>query len=173
MFFFKQCSYVQVPAGCLSLLVEMDRFSGDPVLFLKAFLDGSKPTAIPTVMDFAEFSDEHSFRSRLNHHFRLTTNVPEAGQRYYVAVYNNDAYVQQRARYELRASWVTARAGGPAVLCPKDCWSRGKCRAGGGAGQFRCYCNQGRLRVLFSTRGEARYMETGLCRHLLGITDPQ
>lgn len=134
----------QVPAGCLSLLVEMDRLSGDPVLFLKSFLDGTDPTSLPTVIDFADFADEISFRSRLNHHFKLVTNVPKSGQRYYIAVYNNDAYIQQRTNYELRAAWVTARIGSPAVLCPKDCWGRGKCSKASGISQFKCHCSQGR-----------------------------
>ena len=45
---------------------------------------------VPVVQDYADFADVDSFQQRLDGHFILNTNV--LAGRYYIGVYNNDAY---------------------------------------------------------------------------------
>ena len=46
------------------------------------------------VQDYADFADVDSFQQRLDYHFILNTNV--LAGRYYIGVYNNDAYFKVR-----------------------------------------------------------------------------
>ena len=46
------------------------------------------------VQDYADFADVDSFQQRLDDHFILNTNV--LAGRYYIGVYNNDAYFKVR-----------------------------------------------------------------------------
>ncbi|GMH44443.1 hypothetical protein BSKO_12395 [Bryopsis sp. KO-2023] len=133
---------LEVPAGSRVLLVEMRRSAGDPILFVKDFAEGAEPTSLPSIIEFPKYADETSFRSRLNFHYRFIRDVGVERSRYYVAVFNNDAYMEERARYELKASWQRARVGSP-VLCPNDCWDRGSCSEGNGSMDFACECHRG------------------------------
>ena len=45
---------------------------------------------VPVVQDYADFADVDSFQQRLDYHYILNTNM--LAGRYYIGVYNNDAY---------------------------------------------------------------------------------
>ena len=49
---------------------------------------------MPAIQDYAGFADVASFQQRLDYHYILNTNV-QAGK-YYIGVYNNDAYFKVR-----------------------------------------------------------------------------
>jgi hypothetical protein len=90
------------------LLVELTRSRGDPVLFLKNKNEGNVVGGLPTVADYTLFADSEAFRSRLNYHHRQLGEVDMAGVEsgvakgtYYVAVFNNDIYLQEQAAYTL------------------------------------------------------------------------
>jgi hypothetical protein len=84
-----------------TLLVELDRQGGDPVLFLKPKQQGFVPGGLPTASDFNLFADTLSYRSRLNYHYRYVPSV-EVGS-YYVGVFNNQRYLNQTADFSIRA----------------------------------------------------------------------
>jgi len=132
-----------------SLLVEMSRRRGDPVLFVKHADDGFLMGGLPTVFDYREFADTNSFRSRLNYHYRLLENV-RAGK-YYIAVFNNDVYIQEDADFSVRVISATTRLpnsiGSGTGLCPAQCHAfedppQGRCDMTG-FGKDQCVCNQG------------------------------
>lgn len=50
---------------------------------------------VPAVQDYAEFADVDSFQQRLDYHYILDTNV--LAGRYYIGVYNNNAYFKVHA----------------------------------------------------------------------------
>lgn len=58
--------------------MEMSRTSGDPVLFVKPAAEGYQAGALPSVLDYGNFSDSVSFRERLDQHSRLL-HAPPAG----------------------------------------------------------------------------------------------
>ena len=66
----------QLPEGVQGLLVEMNRSSGDPVLFVKPAAAGFRPGGLPSVLDYDNFTDSVSFRERLNSHSRLLQMPP-------------------------------------------------------------------------------------------------
>ncbi|CAD7705272.1 unnamed protein product, partial [Ostreobium quekettii] len=139
---------VQVPPGTTTLLVEMRRSSGDPALFLRGFLSGQEPTAVPNANEFAAFADVDSFRARLNYHYRLQTDVDRESYdspRFYIAVYNNDVHMKEEAKYVLRASWDASRPGSNDSLCPSQCSSRGRCvlLSAHTKPPFECHCDEG------------------------------
>ncbi len=51
---------------------------------------------VPVVQDYADYADVDSFQQRLDYHYILNTNV--LAGRYYIGVYNNDAYFKVRAQ---------------------------------------------------------------------------
>jgi len=69
---------VQLPERAEDLLVEMSRTSGDPVLFVKPAAEGYQAGALPSVLDYGNFTDSVSFRERLDQHSRLL-HAPPAG----------------------------------------------------------------------------------------------
>lgn len=131
-----------------NLLVEMKRTRGDPVLFVKHAGDGFLPGGVPTVFDYQKFADTDSFRSRLNYHYRLINAKPGT---YYIAVFNNDVYIKENARYEVRVTKAlpTKASPGlsPAGLCPANCHAdndppHGMCGIAA-SGKDRCECKHG------------------------------
>ena len=48
---------VQVSEGVEQMVVEMNRTRGDPVLFVKPLAGGYQPGFLPSVLDFANYSD--------------------------------------------------------------------------------------------------------------------
>lgn len=55
------------PAGG-TILVEMNRTRGDPVLFLKRHDEGFARNAVPSFQDYDFFADSSSYKERLNYH---------------------------------------------------------------------------------------------------------
>jgi len=51
---------------------------------------------VPVVQDYADYADVDSFQQRLDYHYILDTSV--LAGRYYIGVYNNDAYFKVRAQ---------------------------------------------------------------------------
>eukprot|EP00740_Mantoniella_antarctica_P009749 CAMPEP_0181386778 /NCGR_PEP_ID=MMETSP1106-20121128/23335_1 /TAXON_ID=81844 /ORGANISM="Mantoniella antarctica, Strain SL-175" /LENGTH=921 /DNA_ID=CAMNT_0023507049 /DNA_START=232 /DNA_END=2997 /DNA_ORIENTATION=+ len=108
----------------VTMLVELERIAGDPVLFVKRVDDPAAGLqgGVPAVSDYADFADTEGFRSRVNYHFRLLENVVPG--RYYVAVFNNDVYIESAAQFTLTARYslpsITGRTVGP-TLCPANC----------------------------------------------------
>ena len=170
--------YVDVVAASAdpeaALLVEMRRDGGDPVLFVKR-ADGSgagdsvsetdgewvaegadsawetaSTGTTPWVGDFDDFADADGFRSRLNYHYLMLAGA-RAG-RYYVAVFNNDAYLTQTARVSVNAR-VAFGAAADDPLCPMACGAddasapRGSCLPppppAGAAPAGTCQCADG------------------------------
>lgn len=48
---------MQVSEGVEQMVVEMNRSRGDPVLFVKPLAGGYQPGFLPSVLDFANYSD--------------------------------------------------------------------------------------------------------------------
>mmetsp|Transcript_27371 Transcript_27371/g.37752 ORF Transcript_27371/g.37752 Transcript_27371/m.37752 type:complete len:617 (+) Transcript_27371:3-1853(+) len=116
---------INVERKVSALLVELRRYSGDPVLFVKPKYQGYVPGGVPTISDFEQFADVEGFRSRLNYHFRLLLNV-EPGV-YYVAVFNNDAYLKDTSSYNIQALIPPLYPTG-IQICPNNCsWPQGSC----------------------------------------------
>ena len=111
--------------AAVTMLVELNRASGDPVLFVKRVDDvtGGVKGGVPAVSDFGAFADTEGFKSRVNYHHRMLQNaVP--GKRYYVAVFNNDVYIQNEAKFTVTARVSLPGASGRAaepLLCPANC----------------------------------------------------
>eukprot|EP00227_Mantoniella_beaufortii_P000398 CAMPEP_0197606370 /NCGR_PEP_ID=MMETSP1326-20131121/44909_1 /TAXON_ID=1155430 /ORGANISM="Genus nov. species nov., Strain RCC2288" /LENGTH=748 /DNA_ID=CAMNT_0043174275 /DNA_START=271 /DNA_END=2514 /DNA_ORIENTATION=- len=111
-------------AGPVTMLVELNRRGGDPVLFVKKVdeTDGGIRGGVPSVSDYGKFADTEGFRSRVNYHYRLLENALPG--RYYVAVFNNDVYIQEEATFTVSArvsapSYQGRPAGPP--LCAANC----------------------------------------------------
>lgn len=172
--------YVDVAAPAAepaaALLVEMRRAGGDPVLFVKR-VDGSDATdggsetdswydegadaawatvstgTTPWVGDYANYADADGFRSRLNYHHLMLADARVG--RYYVAVFNNDVYLQQTASVTVSAKVAFGAgledAAGDDPLCPMACGAdsaapRGSCLpppAAGAAPVGTCECAAG------------------------------
>lgn len=144
---------MQTSEATSSILVEMNRTAGDPVLYAKGFLEGIEPTSLPNIIDFSDYADESSFRSRTNFHFKLMAKMPTRKERYYVAVYNSNAYIQESAEYHLKAIWDSESIQGSEILCPNECWGRGKCVVSDRNAQFECMCDRGKgRRVIVTTK---------------------
>ena len=117
----------------IAMLVELRRTSGDPVLFVKEVDDPSSGApgggAVPAVNDYANYADMTGFRSRVNYHYKLfsAANLGE----YYVAVLNNDVYLQEEATFTITVRTQLPPASPndiPQWLCPANCNSpRGEC----------------------------------------------
>ena len=115
------------------MLVELRRTSGDPVLFVKEVDDPSAGApgggAVPAVNDYANYADMTGFRSRENYHYKLfsAANLGE----YYVAVFNNDVYLQEEATFTITVRMQLPPASPneiPQWLCPRTATSpRGEC----------------------------------------------
>lgn len=69
---------LQLPANVSALIVEMERTRGDPVLMLIDALAGEEAGALPSVLDFGNYSDTQSYQERLNQH-QITLLRPKAG----------------------------------------------------------------------------------------------
>ena len=59
----------------------------------------------------------------------------EKWRRYFVAIFNNDLYLQEPAQLQLTARWSPE---GAAPLCPWNCTDHGRCLNGS-----VCRCNPG------------------------------
>lgn len=57
---------------------------------------GAQVGGVPVVQDYADFADVDSFQQRLDYHYIVSTGV--LAGRYYIGVYNNDAYFKVRTR---------------------------------------------------------------------------
>lgn len=84
---------------------------------------------VPAVSDYSNFADTEGFRSRVNYHYRLLENALPG--RYYVAVFNNDVYIQNDATFSVTARLslpsISGRDAGP-PLCAANCSSpQGTC----------------------------------------------
>ena len=146
-----------------TLLVELDRTAGDPVLFVKRVNDDAKGSSVkggvPAVSDYEAYGDSEGFRSRSNYHHRMIAQA-EPG-RYYVAVFNNDVYIQNSAvfavTYRVSLPPAEGRERGP-PLCTANCSApNGKCvdaktaagmsaispSTSGGGGVGACECAPG------------------------------
>ncbi|DBA74447.1 TPA: hypothetical protein ACH3X1_011194 [Trebouxia sp. C0004] len=104
-----------------TLLLELNRTAGDPVLFLKRQDEGFARYGVPSFQDYDLFADGVSYEERLNYHSLTRLDVRPGG--YYAAVYNNQKYMQEEASYTLRARWADSVS----LLCPWDCHSHGSC----------------------------------------------
>ncbi|KAL0035152.1 hypothetical protein WJX79_003689 [Trebouxia sp. C0005] len=104
-----------------TLLLELNRTAGDPVLFLKRQDEGFARYGVPSFQDYDLFADGVSYEERLNYHSLTRLDVRPGG--YYAAVYNNQKYMQEQASYTLRARWADSNS----LLCPWDCHSHGSC----------------------------------------------
>ena len=112
------------------LLAELRRGAGDPVLFVKKVPAAG---AVPSVSDYAAYADTEGFRTRVNYHYRLLDDAKPG--KYYIAVFNNNVYLQEKATYDVEVT--VALPGVPGVLpadpplCPADCYApeRGECAA--------------------------------------------
>jgi hypothetical protein len=136
----------------VSMLVELNRQGGDPVLFVKRVDDvAGVRGGVPSVSDYDNFADTEGFRSRVNYHYRLLEDALP-GQ-YYIAVFNNDVYIQDQAHFTVSArvsapSYRGLPAGEP--LCAANCSSpQGSCAvdAGGGDSQGLAITGSGRVGV--------------------------
>jgi hypothetical protein len=138
---------VTAPAGSEStIIVELNRLYGDPILFVKRAADGKANggsgivNGVPSTQDFASLADVNSFRSRLDHHHIELTNA-DSGL-YYVGVFNNNQYLKEVSKYYLRARWNNNNAGVETPMCPFDCFgdSQGVCGADIPNGKSVCTC---------------------------------
>eukprot|EP00884_Botryococcus_braunii_P021873 jgi/Botrbrau1/836/Bobra.0352s0031.2 len=117
-----------------TVLLELQRTSGNPFLILKAQGTGYEPYGLPSVNDADDYGDVDSVQSNLDYHHILRHNL-KAGT-YYVGVWNMEGReVRQPCNYTLKLT--VGRAGGS--LCPLDCNSRGSCNANTG----QCMCDDG------------------------------
>lgn len=55
---------------------------------------GAQAGGVPVIQDYADFADVDSFQQRLDYHYIVNTGV--LAGRYYIGVYNNDAYFKVR-----------------------------------------------------------------------------
>ncbi len=65
---------VQLPEDATSVMIEMFRTRGDPVLFFKSVV-GPPHGSLPTVLDFDEFADQRDFRERDDYHHLLLNDT--------------------------------------------------------------------------------------------------
>ena len=93
----------------VAMLAELRRESGDPVLFVKKI---PRTGAVPSVSDYAQFADTEGFRTRVNYHSILLSDAKPG--KYYIAVFNNNVYIQQEAKYDVEVT--VALPGKPGVL---------------------------------------------------------
>jgi len=106
----------------VAMLAELRRESGDPVLFVKKI---PRTGAVPSVSDYAQFADTQGFRTRINYHSILLSDAKPG--KYYIAVFNNNVYLQKEAKYELEVT--VALPGKPGVLPPDPPLCRADCNA--------------------------------------------
>ena len=84
-------------------------------------------------MCIRDSADTEGFRTRVNYHYRLLDDAKPG--KYYIAVFNNNVYLQEKATYDVEVT--VALPGVPGVLpadpplCPADCYApeRGECAA--------------------------------------------
>eukprot|EP00899_Mesostigma_viride_P007560 jgi/Mesvir1/16805/Mv15170-RA.2 len=135
---------VEVSQPGSSLLVELKRTRGDPVLFVKEVNGGYVAGGVPSELDFSSFADKEAFHSRLNYHHRILHGLQPG--RYYVAVFNNFEFINETSQYDIRA---VVRLGTSEPLCPMDCnkdgvdGAQGFCTRGSDFGSLRCMCSSG------------------------------
>lgn len=118
----------------VAMLAELRRESGDPVLFVKKI---PRTGAVPSVSDYAQFADTEGFRTRVNYHSILLSDAKPG--KYYIAVFNNNVYIQQEAKYDVEVT--VALPGKPGVLPPDpplcragcNAPARGECKPSGGS----------------------------------------
>mmetsp|Transcript_12582 Transcript_12582/g.37821 ORF Transcript_12582/g.37821 Transcript_12582/m.37821 type:complete len:987 (+) Transcript_12582:235-3195(+) len=127
---------IHVPENVEQLVVEMNRTTGDPVLFVKPLAAGFQPGSLPTVLDYANYSDSVSFRERLDHHSRIIVQPPPGI--IYISVFDNDVYIQESAHVSLRARYTKPGDPDPEPLCAGNCTYNGVCVQPG-----TCKCFQG------------------------------
>ena len=106
----------------VAMLAELRRESGDPVLFVKKI---PRTGAVPSVSDYAQFADTEGFRTRVNYHSILLSDAKPG--KYYIAVFNNNVYIQQEAKYDVEVT--VALPGKPGVLQPDPPLCRAGCNA--------------------------------------------
>ena len=106
----------------VAMLAELRRESGDPVLFVKKI---PRTGAVPSVSDYAQFADTEGFRTRVNYHSILLSDAKPG--KYYIAVFNNNVYIQQEAKYDVEVT--VALPGKPGVLPPDPPLCRAGCNA--------------------------------------------
>ena len=106
----------------VAILAELRRESGDPVLFVKKI---PRTGAVPSVSDYAQFADTEGFRTRVNYHSILLSDAKPG--KYYIAVFNNNVYIQQEAKYDVEVT--VALPGKPGVLPPDPPLCRAGCNA--------------------------------------------
>ena len=138
------------PVGSEStIIVELNRLFGDPILFVKRAADGKAnggsgiAYGVPSTQDFTTMADMNSFRSRLDYHHIELTNLTNADSGlYYVGVFNNNQYLKEVSKYYLRARWNNNGAGVETPMCPFDCFgdSHGTCDADIPNGKSVCTC---------------------------------
>jgi len=133
-----------IPPGVEStVIVELYRTNGDPILFVKRAEDGIAngrsgiANGVPSMQDFDNLADKNSHESKLdNHHVKLTN---AASGLYYVGVFNTKTYIEEKSKYYLRARWNNDNV----AMCPFDCFgdSRGTCNADIPNGNSVCTCH--------------------------------
>ena len=89
--------------------------------------------AVPSIDDYDAYADTEGFRTRVNYHYRLLDDAKPG--KYYIAVFNNNVYLQEKAMYDVEVTVALPEVPGvlPAdpPLCPADCYApeRGECAA--------------------------------------------
>ena len=58
-----------------TLVLELNRTRGDPVLFLKRRDEGFARYAVPSIQDYDLYADAISYEERLNHHSIMRMNA--------------------------------------------------------------------------------------------------
>lgn len=101
--------------------VELRRFSGDPILFLKAATDEhGRQNELPSVMEYPSHADSVSLRAMSSRH--LLVQHTTSAQTFYVAVYNNPGRMTESAQFNVKAAFVEEP-----LTCPFNCSSHGNC----------------------------------------------